>query len=322
MKKLLARLLAKFNVNGRDLPVFLLSLLLAFSIWFLYNLSLDYIDYLQVPVVARCNIEGHSAVSSGSSEVIARCGTSGYNIMRMRIFGDRFPVCIDFKQMHSAGGEMFYVTADELQEYTHLIFGENVSLEFYLTDTLFFRFPFETYARVPVRPVYELEFRPQYTIVGDMEVEPDSVLVYGEPHRIEKIDYVYTNPIKIADVSSGIHGMSRLEPIRGIRFSEDAIHYSADVVRYVEINRTVPVTGRNVPEDKYMMVYPPYVDVRFRCTFPYTGNPEDDVDFFIDYEDFLNSRSGKCVVRTDDLPAGVIGYSAEPQIFECVVNDR
>ena len=156
----------------------------------------------------------------------------------------------------------------------------------------------------------------------EMGMEPDSVLVYGEPHRIEKIDYVYTNPIKIADVSSGIHGMSRLEPIRGIRFSEDAIHYSADVVRYVEINRTVPVTGRNVPEDKYMMVYPPYVDVRFRCTFPYTGNPEDDVDFFIDYEDFLNSRSGKCVVRTDDLPAGVIGYSAEPQIFECVVNDR
>ena len=139
MKKVFARILEKFNINGRDLPVFLLSLLLAFSIWFLYNLSLKYIDYLQVPVVARCNIEGHSAVSAGSSDVIARCGTSGYNIIRLKSLGNRSPVTVSFSRMHSAGGELFYVTADDLQEYTHLIFGENVSLEYYLTDTLFFR---------------------------------------------------------------------------------------------------------------------------------------------------------------------------------------
>ena len=183
MKKVFSRILQKLNVNGRDLPVFLLSLLLAFSVWFLYNLSLNYIDYLQVPIVAQCNIEGHSFESASSSDAIARCRTSGYNIIRIKSIGEKMPVRVPFKQMHSAGGEMFYVTAGDLQEYTHLIFGDNVSLEFFLTDTLYFRFPYETYKRVPVRPVYDLGFKSQYTIVGEMEVAPDSVSVTGTPRR-------------------------------------------------------------------------------------------------------------------------------------------
>ena len=58
MRKLLQRLLAYLHTNGRDVAVFLLSLLLAFSIWIIHNLSLRYNDYLKVSVVARCNIEG------------------------------------------------------------------------------------------------------------------------------------------------------------------------------------------------------------------------------------------------------------------------
>lgn len=322
MKKVFEKILASLNINGRDLPVFLLSLLLAFSIWFFYNLSLKYIVYLQVPVVAKCNIEGHSAVSAGANDVIARCGTTGYNIIRINSFGKKFPVTVNFSQMRSAGGEMFYVTSNDLQEYIHVIYGDNVSLEFFLTDTLYFRFPYETNKRVPVRPVYELQFVPQYTIVGNMEIEPDSVTIYGEPYRLDRIDYVYTSPVKLADVRSEIHGITRLEPVKGIRFSDETARYSADVVRYVEIRRRVQIVGRDVPEDKYMMIYPPFADVRFRCKFPYIGNPAEDVVFYVDYADFQNSINGKCIARAGELPDGVISYSIEPQIFECVVSER
>ena len=146
--------------------------------------------------------------------------------------------------------------------------------------------------------------------------------IYGEPYRLEKIDYLYTNPVKMSGVRSEIHGEAKIEQIRGIRTSVGSVRYSADVVRYVEIRKTLPVTGMNVPADKYMMVYPPYADVRFRCAFPYKGDPEDNVSVHIDYDDFLKSRTGKCVAVTDALPEGVISCSVEPQIFECVVNDR
>ena len=59
------------------------------------------------------------------------------------------------------------MTSDDLQEYTHLIFGENVSVEYFLKDTLFFRFPYETHKKVPVYPVHILRYDSQYIGEGD-----------------------------------------------------------------------------------------------------------------------------------------------------------
>ena len=58
--------------RGRDLAGLLFSLLLAFSIWLIHNLSLNYTQVIAVPVTARSNIEGHQELSSNSCEVAAR----------------------------------------------------------------------------------------------------------------------------------------------------------------------------------------------------------------------------------------------------------
>ena len=50
MGDLYNRILKSFNISGRDLAVFLLALLLAFSIWLIHNLSLKYNDYLTASV--------------------------------------------------------------------------------------------------------------------------------------------------------------------------------------------------------------------------------------------------------------------------------
>ena len=70
------------NISGRDLAVFLLALLLAFSIWLIHNLALKYNAYLDVTVQASCNIDGHSELSSDYSHVVARCRATGYNVIK------------------------------------------------------------------------------------------------------------------------------------------------------------------------------------------------------------------------------------------------
>ena len=72
MKGLFHRLLKSLGFSGRDWAVLLLALLLAFSIWLIHNLSLKYNDFLTVPVVAQCSIDGHSDISSNSCQVTAR----------------------------------------------------------------------------------------------------------------------------------------------------------------------------------------------------------------------------------------------------------
>ncbi len=318
MKKFFKQIAYILNINGREWTVFFLSLLLAFFIWLFHNLSFRYQDYLTIPVVAKCNIEGHADRSTNKFDVVARCRTTGYNILKIKRLSKRSPVEVPFSRMHPISSEYFYVTLSELQEYTHLLFGEGTSIEFYLTDTLFFTIPLQTHKRVPVRPVHEIDLKPQYMLTTALTTSPDSVTIYGEPYSLEKVDYVYTEPIKARKVDSHLHGVVRLEKNLGIRYSDESVRYSASVQRYVTISKTVNVGTRNTPSDRALMIYPSSAQVNFRCKFPYKKNPVDSARFFIDYEDFASSLSGRCVVKVEGLSDDIINYEISPEVFECV----
>ena len=324
MKRLLHKLLDSLKYNGRDWTVFSLSLLLAFSIWLIHNLSLNYSDFLTVHMVASCDrIEGHTARSANSCEVVARCRTSGYNIIKSALALNRAPVQITFdrQSLGHRSGDVFYITRKELSESAHLLYGEKVEVEYFLSDTLFFRFPYESNKKVPVFPVLSMSFAPQYMSQDNLDIEPDSVTIYGEPYHLENVDRVFTETIKLQNLKASAAGVAGIEKIKGVRLSESEVHYSIDVLRYVEITREVPIEVANVPSDKEMMIYPSRAEVIFRCVFPLVSDVAQ-ASFQIDYEDYINSRSRKCIPEPVSLPEGVLGYEMVPEIFECVLTEK
>ena len=323
MRKLYDRLLSLLNISGRDLAVFLLALLLAFSIWLIHNLSLKYNAYLNVEVRAICNLDGHAAVSTDESNVIARCRATGYNVIRSGIRGKHRVVEVEFQPsvMKHKEDDLFYVTSSDLQEYTHLIYGDGVTVEYFTTDTLFYRFPSEDYKRVPVIPVYTVTYQSQHMNDTPMEVRPDSVTVYGEPFVLENVTGIYTEPIRYSHISADIQGEVSLEAIKGLRISEETVHYSMGVSRYVEMTETMPVNPVNVPADKSMAVFPSTVNVTLKCVFPLAGNPFEGVTAQADYIDFLLSLSGKCSVTLSGLSREVISYEINPEYVETIVEE-
>ncbi len=324
MKRLLYRLIESWKNDGRDWVTFALCLLLAFSIWLIHNLTLDYSDFLTVQMTVRCdNIEGHAVRSANSCDVVARCRTSGYNIIRhARAFRrSSVEVPMDRQSLTHKSGESFYITRKELNEAAHLLYGEKVNVEYFLSDTLYFRFPYETHKRVPVFPVRSLSFAPQYMSLDDLNVEPDSVTVYGEPYHLENVDRIFTETIKLQNLKASAAGVARLEKVKGVRLSENEVHYSIDVMRYVEVIRDVPIDVINVPDDKELMIYPSKAEVIFRCVFPLVSDVSL-AEFYIDYNDYIGSRSGKCIPSPGFLPEGVLEYELVPEIFECVLTEK
>ncbi|MBQ8838566.1 MAG: hypothetical protein IJ005_04530, partial [Bacteroidales bacterium] len=141
MKEVIDRILKSLGLSGRDWAVLLLALLSAFCIWLIHNLSLKYNDYLTVSIIAECNIEGHSDISSNKCEVVARCRTTGYNLIRSSIFMRERKVEFEPSVMKHMKNDIFYVTSSDLLEYGHLLYGSDVTVEYFASDTLFFRFP-------------------------------------------------------------------------------------------------------------------------------------------------------------------------------------
>lgn len=309
--------------NGKDIIIFVMSLLLAFSIWLIHNLSLYYNETVSIPVRARSNINGHAMLSSNDAVVQARLRLTGFDVIRSRGAMNRKPVVVDFAaaDMHPRGGEMFYVTGTDLNRYVQAVFGDDARLETMLSDTVHFRFPLENSKRVPVMAVYSAEFQPQYTAVGDLRLVPDSVTVYGEPMHLEQVDRVFTRPFYLKDLRVSAHGRVRLEET-GLRLSDNVVDYSLDVSRYVEIRADLPVGSRGVPAGRNLIIYPSVAQVSFKCAFPVTVDPTTVARFYIDYQDFTHSLGGVCIPRCDDLPAGILDYNIEPSVFDCVESVR
>lgn len=307
------------DINGRDLAVMLLSLLLAFGIWFAHNLSLEYSSLVSVPVTARSNLAGHAQESSNTVVVVARCRTTGYNLISRRRSNRPVTVLFSPDDLHHDEGDLFHISSNELGGYVREIFGDNVQLESFVSTDVQFRFPEENYKVVPVVPISSVSYRPQYMALEPMTIVPDSVVVYGEPVRLQNIEKVYTETISLQNLSSAAHGVARVEMPKGAaRISDTQVSYSLSVTRFVEVSTEVKVRVRGVPSGKEVSVYPSVAQVVYRCAFPLSSDPTRDVTFYVDYADFASSRSGRCVPHVSGLPQSVLDYSIEPQVFECI----
>lgn len=322
MRRLFNRLLDSLHISGRDFAPFLLALLLAFSIWLIHNLSLRYNDYLQVSVSATSSLDGYAQKSTNKCEVIARCRARGYTVIQSKLRKKKV-IEVEFSPstLKHKGSDIFYVTSSVLQDYAHIFFGDDATVEYYVTDTLFFRFPSVNHKRVPVIPVTSLTYRSQY-VGGPITLVPDSVTVYGEPYVLKNISGIQTVQLRMFDLDHSVDGMVHLEPVRGVRTSVDQVRYSVDVVRYVQMKRMVPITFTNVPSDKEFLVFPSEVEVTLKCIFPLMSDPFDNFSVVADYSSFLGSLSGKCKVEPKFMPVGVISFEADPPYVDCLVGDK
>lgn len=310
----------KPNFTGRDYLALGISVLLAFSVWLIHNLSLTYSNLVKCPVAVRCELDGYAKESENASFVAARCEMSGYEILKHMNIRERHPVKISVKasNLHEGRGDLHYMCQEDLTTYFHDIFGDGAKLEYFVTDTLFFRFKKVDYKKVPVRANAMLRYKPQYMALSELKIVPDSILVYGDKDAISCIETVATEFISLKDIDGEIYGETKIEPVKGLRFSSDKVEYSLSVARYVSLSATLPVFVENVPSGLAVQVIPDEVVLNCKCFFPGSISL-DGARVVVDYREFAGSLTGKCTASVSQIPEGVISYSLDPLVFECVV---
>ena len=295
------------------------SLMLAFIVWLVHNLSLDYSSLVQRSVIVTCEIDGHSNLSAGPSEIAASCQMNGFDLIGVRT-SSRHPsgLKVEREDMHHKDGDLFYMTSADLTKYFHEIFTDKSRLEYFVSDTVFFVFNSVEYKKVPVQPTSNIDFRPQYMSVGGLKIQPDSVLVYGNKEVIDEVDVVYTELLRLHDLDSEHYGKLKIKSIPGVRISAKSVDYSIVAVRYVQRETQVPVKVVGVPEGLRVKVLPSNATLRYRMRFP-ADVSMDRTFVAVDYEDFVNSIKGKCIGHVEELPGEVLQYELQREVFDCLL---
>jgi hypothetical protein len=275
---------------------------------------LEYNVYLKVNVVASSNLKGYSQYSTSSTEIMAKCRASGWRILYSELTGDESVyVNFPYNVLQQESEESYYITSEKLHEYADKIFGSSVSVEYFVTDKIYFKFQKELSKDIPIKAVSSLSFDEQYMPSGPLILNPSTVTVYGDQMHLDALEYVTTATIKQADINESFSGMISLTPINGMRFSVNEVHYNMDVSRYLEIVRKqIPVTILNAPSGKEFVTEPSVVDLIMNVEFPLKSDPKKDVMIVADYDQLSSSISGKVSLRPMSLPLGTLGYEINP----------
>lgn len=311
--------LRKPNLTRRDVAILAVSLLVSSLIWFGVSLGQPTSAVVTVPVQVRTNIKGRSALSAGTTNVSATVKVSGYRLLWNKIKGDTYTktIKVDSDAFTYLGSDSFGISSQSLGTCVSELFGRDVTLVEFGASNYQFRFIPESYKKVPVTVVSTITCNPQYMAVSDLRISPDSVLVYGEPARLEGVQAVRTKKLRLEDINASSHGVVALDVPYGMRLSEDEVSYDLDVRRFVETTKTVNLDIRHLPAGKKMALFPATVDVSLRTFFPPAGEPFEGASFYVDYNEFNGSMSGQCVVHYDVPGRDMLNCRVYPEVVEC-----
>ena len=310
----------KFLTKGR--VSFVLSLLLALSVWFLHNMSQNYSASLNYNVKINTTIQGHDISAISDNRVVAKSNATGFYILKQRRKSDESQLVVDINSKYlTKRADGLYALATSDLEY--VISQSNLNdygIMDILDDTLLFNIHIPTHKRVPVIINSTLTFKSQYMLSNEMVTNPDSIIVYGDESYLEQINSVSTRHIKHNLLSEGVVGSVKLVEIPNVSFSQNEVYYDIEVERYVERSREIPVNVVNLPVGNQLHVLPSAVTLTYRIPFNKKIS-DNELQLYVDYQDFIISSNKQVLVQLNDLSSSVISYDIFPKVVECILID-
>ncbi len=311
---------------GGDGTVLLVSFLLAIIVWCMLKFSASYSSNYQYKVELTTSIPGRAFTSVSGGPLILRGKSSGFTIVKHRIASRNNRNILGFSAspvlFHKVKGSdnTFYVLTDVLKESVISRISDQVDVERFLTDTLFFVYNRTTSKKVPVAVRSDLLYKEQYMAFENMRATPDSVEIQGETQLLAKIDSVETETIRRRNLHQDIQGTVSLKRINGVSFSAGSIDYFQKIGRYYECRISVPVAAAKVPSGLSMIVSPSDVTLVFRADYNMKKEfGPADFQVYADYEQVMDSMSGKARICLKEVPSGVYGIRLEPAFADAII---
>lgn len=180
----------------------------------------------------------------------------------------------------------------------------------------------ETSKKIPIRLVYDIQYRKRFGSVTKPQTIPDSILISGPPQLLRKIDSVFTHKFSrtdvFADLNSEVEIASKLP--KEILISHQTIEVRLDVSEFTEQSVIIPVEMVGELSEPIKLI-PSKVKVTFQYPMDLPG-PLDPSLFkaVVDANQLKNDVPLEVMVT--DFPPGVQGIRLDPPRLEYLLETK
>ncbi len=309
------------SAKSRELLVFCFFVFVAFCFWLLQTMNDIYQADFKIPVRLK-NVPKEIVMTSELPKEIRvhveDRGTVLLNYMLGRTF---FPVSFDFQDYKDNGfhvsipvSEVTKKVSAQLASTTKLLSVRPNALEFIYTEG--------KAKKVPVAAKGRMMAGHQYYI-SDIQLSPDSVMVYAPDSVLDFITTAYTQPLDLENITDTVSEHVHLQVVKGAKFMPASADVKIYVDMYSEKTVEVPVTGLNFPAGKILRTFPSRVQVTFQVGLKHfkqiTGE-----DFFIgvSYEDVMNVKDNKIHLTLRRIPDFVSHVRIVPEEVDYLIEQQ
>lgn len=325
----------KSAAGRKNLSFFLLCLLISFLFWLFIKLSRENLMEYTYEVNVE-NVSSHYYLAPLSDNTIdVKYLATGAKFLSSGFYVKSSGIKVDFKQLKSkdtdtSDMQRFFITSGDLKQILSEGLDLNVEIYSISPDTLFFIGNKIVKKKCPVLFNSKLNYSSGYKLYGDIEIEPDSVVVTLPEHEANKVDYVICDYEHVAPVESSITFSAplKLEPdIEYYEIKPDSVNVYVPVEKYTELEFEIPVyvfcDNKILKPQEFpqLRLLPGNVKVNNLVALKdFSDIEEEDFIVGIDCNDFLvEPKQSRLKIRVYKFPDNVIINHVEPEKVDYIL---
>lgn len=316
------------GLNNRDVVVFVFFLFLSFIFWYLNTLGKDIDTGISYPVRFINLPEDRVLVEDLPSKLNLFLKGPGYSVLKLKLKGNRIPVVIDistvnYRRVPGSNTLRYYIkTSGLIPKLTNQL-KVDCEITSIKPDTLFFSFDRIVTKSVPVTADIDVITERQYFIKGQINIDPDSIIITGPRRIVDTIKIVKTRFKRLAGLNETIKKEILLDNIKDISFSQRRITYTIPVEQFTEAEIQVPIKLLNIPDSIDIKIFPDAVSVRCLVAISdYKRVGEIPFEVVLDFNKVDLHTSEKIPLEVLNVPSFVNSFRFSPAKVDFLIEKK
>ncbi len=314
---------ARIKLDRRAL-VFLFFLVISTIYWFLNAMGREYTARLNYPVRYINYPDKMVMVGELPSDLELTVNAHGYTLLKYYISRRLMPIVFDvnsfsLNKLPDTETSNFYLLSSVANTRIAGQLGADIEILGIRPDTLFFSFTDMVNRKLPVNPVLDLAFEPQFMIKGNIRVEPDSVTVSGPASIIDTMQFVHTVPLRMRGLNESVLKTVNISSLDMLGFSERRVLVDIPVEQFTEASVKVVIETVNIPNSMIMKTFPAEITVSYLVALTdYDKVSPQQFVAMVDYKS-ISSGPGRLAVNIIKQPEFIKAVRYTPLVVDYII---
>ncbi len=250
--------------NDKRIVVFSVCLLIAASLWFLNVMGKDYTTVLSYSVKYVNPPKNLFLANTPPSKLELNVQAHGFTLLRHKLAFSFSPIVLDLSaisQSLESDNNEYRVPSENLIRRIETQVSKEITINGVSPQTFSLVFDSLNTKIVPVSPLVELNFKPQFNLKGIVESKPDSVKITGPAAVLDTLTILHTEEVTFEGLDKSIEQFVNVVHPGNTEISPEKVEVIVPVEKFTEKKISLPVQLINLPEDVNLKLFPPNIAV-------------------------------------------------------------